>query len=352
MRERDPILRRHEAERDKPEAPASSELGLLKEGEPLDGYLIERPIGQGAFSTMYLARTATGDRVVIKSLHPGMMGDPNVYARFKRELAITKRLAHPNIARSLDLGGPRSQPYIVLEYVEGENFRRYLKAHAPLPPEEAVNYALQLVAALEYVHSKGIVHRDLKPENLLRTPEGQIKVIDFGVALMEGTRRLTWRWLSDGLGTPDYMAPEQIQGKRGDHRADIYALGIILYEMLSGHTPWSGDNPLAVMSQQLNSTPAPLHHRTPSVPVPLEAITRKMIRKDPRERHQSMAELREDLLHWEDLDLKRFIFPDEPRFSSARETPFRLWLLAAAIAGAFLSGTAVAVFLTYLFSHH
>ncbi len=337
MRERDPV--------------PSSEAGLLRDGERLDGYLIERALGQGAFSTMYLARTAAGEPVVIKYLHPGMIGDPNIYERFRRELAITKRLSHPNIQRSLDLGGTHSQPYIVLEYVKGENFRSYLEAHAPLAPEEAVDYALQIVSALEHMHSQGIVHRDLKPENLLRTPEGQIKVIDFGVALMAGTRRLTWRWLSDALGTPDYMAPEQIQGKRGDRRADIYALGIIMYEMLSGNTPWSGDNPLAVMSQQLNSTPAPLHRRAPSVPVPLEAITRKMIRKDPRERYQSAADLRVDFLHWGDLDLKRFIFPDEPPLS-ARKSRFHAWLLVAVIAGAFLGGSTVLVYLTYVLSHH
>ncbi len=339
-------------EKSRDAARPSSEVGQLQEGDRLDGYRIESVLGQGAFSTMYLARPAGGaDRVVIKCLHPGMMGDPNVFERFRRELAITKRLSHPNIQRSLDLGGDRSQPYIVLEYVEGENFRYYLKAHAPLNSEEAVTYALQIVSALEYMHAQGIVHRDLKPENLLRTSDGQIKIIDFGVALMAGTRRLTWRWLNDGLGTPDYMAPEQIQGKRGDHRADIYALGIIIYEMLSGQTPWSGDNPLAVMSQQLNSTPAPLHRRAPSVPPPLEAIVRKMIRKNPGERYQAVVQVERDLAHWQDLDLAGFIFPDEPPLSAARDDPFRIARLIAVVAGAFLAGSAVAVFLTYLLVH-
>lgn len=331
----------------------SSEPGHLQQGDRLDGYRIEAVVGQGAFSTMYLAQPlAGGERVVIKCLHPSILGDPNTFDRFRREMAITRRLSHPNIQRSLDLGGDRSRPYIVLEYVEGENFRHYLKAHAPLAPQEAAAYALQIVSALEHMHARGIVHRDLKPENLLRTPDGQIKIIDFGVALMEGARRLTWRWLNDGLGTPDYMAPEQIQGKRGDHRVDIYALGIIMYEMLSGRTPWSGDNPLAVMSQQLNSTPAALHGLVASVPPPLEAIVRKMVRKDPRERYQRLEELRNDLAHWEDLDLKGFIFPDESPLSGPRPGPFRIWVLGAVVAGAFLLGSAAAVFATYLLTHH
>lgn len=332
---------------------SATELGQLQPGDRLDGYRIESVLGQGAFSTMYLAEPlAGGDRVVIKVLHAGIMGDPNTFDRFRREMAITRRLSHPNIQRSVDLGGDRSQPYIVLEYVAGDNFRHYLKAKAPLPSEEAVGYALQILSALEHMHAQGIVHRDLKPENLLRTPAGQIKIIDFGVALMEGARRLTWRWLNDGLGTPDYMAPEQIQGKRGDQRADIYALGIIMYEMLSGRTPWSGDNPLAVMSQQLNTTPAALHRLIPSVPPPLEAIVRKMVRKDPRERYQNVAELRSELTHWEDLDLKCFIFPDEQPLSAARQVPFRMWVLVALVAGAFLLGSALAVYVTYLLGHH
>ncbi len=331
----------------------ATELGQLQPGDQLDSFRIESVVGQGAFSTMYLARPITGgDRVVIKVLHAGIMGDPNTFDRFRREMAITKRLSHPNIQRSLDVGGDRSQPYIVLEYVEGDNFRHYLKAHAPLPAQEAVGYALQILSGLEHMHAQGIVHRDLKPENLLRTPDGQIKIIDFGVAFMQGARRLTWRWLNDGLGTPDYMAPEQIQGKRGDHRADIYALGIILYEMLSGRTPWSGDNPLAVMSQQLSTTPTELHRLNRSVPPPLEAIVRKMVRKDPRERYQSVAELRNDLTHWEDLDLTRFIFADEQPLSAARQGPFRIWVLFVLVGGAFILGSGIAVYVTYLLVHH
>jgi serine/threonine-protein kinase len=311
-------------------------------GDTVAGYRIERILGEGAFSAAYLGRsTSGGERAVIKTLCPSVVADPNAHARFRRELAIMKRLSHPNIQRSIDSGESRSQPYIVLEYLEGENFRHYLRRKAPLASEEAVRYIQQLVDAVDYMHSEGVVHRDVKPENLLLTPDGQLKLIDFGVAYMRGSRRLTWRWLNDALGTPGYMAPEQIQGKRGDRRSDIYALGILLYEMLSGRTPWHGDNPLAVMSQQLHTTAAPLRRNAPSVQPALEAITGKMIRWRREERYQSMAELRRDLSHWQALDLELFAFPYEIPVTSRIDNAWRSWLMVAAGAALFLVGSGV-----------
>lgn len=321
-------------------------------GDILDGYRIERTLGEGAFSAAYLGRSVSGrQQVAIKSLCPSVITDPNAHARFQRELAIMKRLSHPNIQRSLDTGVIRNQPYMVLEYVDGESFRNYLRRKAPLAPEEAVHLTMQLVDALDHMHSLGVVHRDLKPENLLRTSDGQLKVIDFGVAYMRGSRRLTWRWLSDALGTPGYMAPEQIQGKRGDRRADIYSLGILLFEMLSGRTPWHGDNPLAVMSQQLHTSPDPLRRYVPGVSPGLEAITSKMIRWRREERYQTVAEVRRDLLNWENLNLDRFDFAEERPGAPPLESAWRPWLIVAAGAALFLAGSGLGVLVTILARH-
>ena len=159
----------------------------------------------------------------------------------------------------------------------------------------AVDIAEQLATAMASAHASGIAHRDLKPENVLVTAEGRVVVTDFGIALMAGARRLTWRWLTSAMGTPDYMAPEQVEGKRGDARTDVYALGIMLFEMLAGRVPWEGDNPLVVMSQHVNAPLPSLREIDPHVPAPLEAIVTKCLRKDPDERYADAGELCVDL---------------------------------------------------------
>ena len=160
----------------------------------------------------------------------------------------------------------------MLEYVEGEDFRHRLRemgGRAPMPV--ALDWGRQLAATLQYLHEHGVTHRDLKPENLLVTADGNIKVIDFGTALLTGAKRLTWRHLTDGVGTPDYMSPEQIQGERGDPRSDVYAWGVIMYELLAGRPPYSGDNWMAVMAGHLTRMPEPLSKLNPDVPPALEA---------------------------------------------------------------------------------
>lgn len=321
----------------------------LTAGDRLDGYTIVEPIGHGAFSDVLLARDADGRRAVLKLPHESLMGDVNAFDRFRREAAIAARLDHPGIQRSFDDGSTRSRPYLVLEYVEGETLRARLARDGRLPVERAIDYATQLARAMAYAHGRGVAHRDLKPENLLVTPDGRLVVTDFGVALMTGARRLTWRWLTSSLGTPDYMAPEQIQGKRGDARTDVYAMGIILYEMLAGRVPWEGDNPLAVMSQHLNAPVPPLHERVGNVPPPIEAIVRRSLRKRPDERYPDAGAVLRDLEDWRDLDLGAFIFPpEEPLRAESRRGA---WLLVAGISLGFLVASALFVALFYLATH-
>ena len=178
------------------------------------------------------------------------------FGRFQREEEVGRRLDHPNIIKVLT---PRkkSRMYIAMEYVEGLSLRAMMRDKQPIPAARALDLTRQICAALIYMHGEGVVHRDLKPENILITDDGQIKIMDFGIALDESARRLTWSGLSSTIGTPDYMAPEQVSGRRGDARTDIYALGTILYEMLTTELPYSADNVYNMMRSKTNEDPQP-----------------------------------------------------------------------------------------------
>jgi eukaryotic-like serine/threonine-protein kinase len=301
-----------------------------------DKYDILESLGQGGMNDAYKARDrASGRLVVVKVPFMSLIGDPATYSRYQRELEIGKRLHHPNIQQLLDEGRLEDgvAPYLVLEFVDGTLLREYLRQKAPLPPDEAVHISVQLADALQYCHEHGVVHRDLKPENILIESDGTVKLVDFGIALLQGARRLTFRRLTTGFGTPDYMAPEQVQGDRGDARTDIYALGVMLFEMLTGDVPYHGDSPLAVMSQRV-TTDAPLLRRKRSDLSPaLEAVVWRALRREPSERYASMAALRDDL-----QNLDRVSVPKE--YPSETSTPRRISrehvVNAAVVVGALL----------------
>ncbi len=257
---------------------------------------------------------STGQVVVVKIPHANLIGDPAAFSRYQREMEIGKRLAHPNIQHLIEegrLGGGRA-PYMVLEYVEGTPLREYLSEHAPLPEAEALDLAGQIADAIGYCHGLGIVHRDLKPENMLLTTDGKVKLLDFGIALLRGARRLTYRRLSNSIGTPDYMAPEQVEGDRGDARTDIYAIGVMLYEMLAGEVPFQGDNPLVVMSQRVMHGPPLLRKARPDVAPQVEAIVFKALRRNPADRYQSVEELLHDLRHPETVAIPNYAVLEPP----------------------------------------
>ena len=321
----------------------------IQPGTQLDNFEIVEAIGHGAFSDVYLALEPQARKVVLKLPHDAIIGDTSTFDRFRRELEIAKRLDHPGIQHSYDLGAHRSRPYLVMEYVEGETMRELLRQETRLPTARAIDIVEQLADAMAYAHSQGVYHRDLKPENILITPDGRVVVTDFGIALLSGARRLTWRWLTSAVGTPDYMAPEQIQGKRGDARTDVYAIGIMLFEMLAGHVPWEGDNPLAVMSQHVSAPLPSLRRVRPDVLPPLEAIVRKCLRKDPDERYQDAGELLHDLKHWQDLDLSGFDFSEEEPVTVRSER--WIWAIVAGLSAGFLAAAALATYLYYLLTH-
>jgi serine/threonine-protein kinase len=274
-----------------------------------------------------LDRTS-GRLVVLKIPFSSLIGDPATFSRYQRELEIGKRLHHPNIQELLEEGRLDGgvAPYLVLEYVDGTLLREYLREHAPLPVDEAVRITVQLADALQYCHEHGVVHRDLKPENILIEPDGTVKLVDFGIALLQGARRLTFRRLTAGFGTPDYMAPEQVQGDRGDARTDVYAVGVMLYEMLTGDVPYHGDSPLAVMSQRV-TTDAPLVRRKRAdLPPALEAVVWRALRREPAERYPGMAALRHDLTHLDEVRI-----PEYPTDAGSRPLVSREHLVNAGV---------------------
>jgi serine/threonine-protein kinase len=186
-----------------------------------------------------------------------------------------------------------------MEWVDGRLLRKILDEQGKLPPERAVQLALRILDALEYIHSRGVVHRDLKPENVMVDPNDNIKLIDFGIAANAKSRRLTFAKLSQTMGTPDYISPEQVKGKRGDVRSDLYALGVMLYEMLTGKVPFSGENAFLVMNDRLLNNPLPPREIDPSITPQLQEIIYRALERDPKNRYATARDFASDLQHQE-----------------------------------------------------
>jgi eukaryotic-like serine/threonine-protein kinase len=265
-------------------------------GDRLDQYELTELIARSGMASIFQAvdRLNGGATVAIKVPYQQFESDVVFYSRFEREEQVGRRLDHPNIIKVLT-PARKSRMYIAMEYVEGVSLRALMRDKQPLETEKALDIARQICEALVYMHSQGVVHRDLKPENILITDEGRVKIMDFGIALDESARRLTWSGLSSTIGTPDYMAPEQVSGRRGDARTDIYALGTILYEMLTANLPYSGENVYSVMRAKTNEDPQPPSAFRPDLDPHLEEIILRAIERQPRNRYATAAEMLEDL---------------------------------------------------------
>jgi serine/threonine protein kinase len=315
-------------------------------GEVIDHYEIVEALGEGAYAEAYKAKeTASGCVVMLKSPNPLMFADPSVYQRFMRESEIARRLDHPGLQHALDLHD-EGDPYLVLEYIEGTNLRRRLQeSEGAVPVETAVDWGRQLASALAYIHSAGVTHRDLKPENVLIDAAGHLRILDFGTALLTGARRLTWRHLTESVGTPDYMSPEQIQGERGDPRSDVYAWGIMMYEFLTGGVPFDGDNWIAAMAGHLQQTPKRIRHSRHDVAPALEAVVLKAMRRYPKNRYQSADELLADLDRLDTLDASEIdLSPEKPMGGmSATKSGWQLWGYIALISLGFIAALVLVV---------
>ena len=269
----------------------------LQSGDQLDHYRIESLVSQTAMSFVYRATDLRNDRVVaIKVPSFEVESDPLFYDRFKREEAIGRNLSHPRVTRGLE-DEDRSRLYMVMEWVEGRLLRHILAEHNKLSAERAIRITVGICEALEYIHSKGVVHRDLKPENIMVDPEDRIKLFDFGIAGSVSMRRLTYGKLTRDMGTPDYISPEQIKSKRGDARSDVYALGVMLYEMLTGELPFHGPNPLAVLNDRLVNHPIPPRELDPAISPQLQEIIYRALERDPANRYPNAREFANDLVN-------------------------------------------------------
>ncbi len=241
----------------------------------------------------------TGLSVALKIPLLALESDVAGYERFQREEEIGAKLNHPAILKVIKVDSQKSRPYLVMEFLEGKTLAEVLSKRKMLSEGEAVSYAVKICDALEYLHANGIAHRDLKPQNIMVCTDGSLRLFDFGIARVESARRLTFVGLTPTLGTPDYISPEQVRGKRGDHRSDIYSLGAILYEMVTGSTPFEGESPYIVMNARVSGDPeAPRKINLELNPAIEEVILHAMDR-DPRGRYQSASEMKREL---ENLD--------------------------------------------------
>jgi eukaryotic-like serine/threonine-protein kinase len=244
--------------------------------------------------------TRNGAQVAIKVPHPEVESDLVNYDRFHREQDIGQKMDHPGVMKVM-ADPDRSQVYMVMEWVNGRLLREILRELRTLPPERAVRIALGIADALGYIHSHGVVHRDLKPENIMVDADDRVKLIDFGIAAQDGARRLTFSKLSSLMGTPDYISPEQVKGKRGDGRSDVYALGVMLYEMLTGEVPFHGPNAFAIMNDRLLNNPIPPRELDPSISPQLQEIIYRALERDPKNRYSSAREFAWDLQHQDEV---------------------------------------------------
>ena len=264
-------------------------------GETLDQYKLTEVIARSGMASIFKGIDLTnGQTVAIKVPYLQFESDVIFYSRFQREEEVVRRLGHRNIIKIMT---PRhkSRMYIAMEFVDGTSLRELMRNERPMAAAKALGYAIQICEALVYMHSEKVVHRDLKPENILVTGDGTLKIMDFGIALDESARRLTWSGLSSTIGTPDYMAPEQVSGRRGDARTDIYAMGVILYEMLTGNLPFSGPNVYNVMRAKTNEDPHPPSEFIKDFDPKLEEIILHAIETAPKNRYASAAEMLADL---------------------------------------------------------
>jgi serine/threonine protein kinase len=283
-------------------------------GEQLDHFRVEELVARSGMASIFKATDMrTGRQVAIKIPHPEMEADPVLYDRFKREAEIGEALDHRGVMKVIG-DNSKSSVYMVMEWVNGRLLRQILREQRSLPLERAVKIAIAICDALDYIHRNGIVHRDLKPENIMVDNDDKIKLIDFGIAGQAGARRLTFGKLSQVMGTADYISPEQVKGKRGDGRSDIYALGVMLYEMLTGKAPFTGSNPFIVMNDRLLNNPIPPRELNPAISPALQEVIYRAMEREPQNRYSTANEFAWDLEHLDQVGVE-----DRPELHNWKE---------------------------------
>ena len=261
-----------------------------------DRYEIHQRLARGGMAQVYLARDRSLDRpVAVKELVPEFATDPSFVERFRREAQAAANLSHPNIVGVYDWGTQDGTYFIAMEYVDGPSLSQVIRRDGPLHPRRAAEIADEVAAALGFAHSRGVVHRDVKPGNVLLTATGQSKVTDFGIARALSSPDDDLTQAGSVMGTATYFSPEQAQGLPVDPRSDLYSLGVVLYEMVTGRPPFSGETPLSIAYKHVQDQPAPPSTIVPDLPHGLEAIIMKLLQKKPDDRYPSAEALRADL---------------------------------------------------------
>jgi serine/threonine protein kinase len=318
----------------------------IQAGDHLDQYHLQAVVATSGMATVFRALdTETGKQVAIKVPHPEIESDPAMFERFEREEQIGTKLDHPGVMKVF-ANPDRTQVYMVMEWLEGRLLRKILNEEKRLPAERAVKLTVGICHVLEYIHAHGVVHRDLKPENIMVDADDNVCLIDFGIAANAGARRLTFANFSQNLGTPDYISPEQVRGKRGDARSDVYALGIMLYEMLTGSVPFSGPNPFAVMNDRLLNEPRTAASLGVSLTPQMQEILYRALEREPKNRYPSAREFAHDLEHQDEVAVA---YRPNTATAKKRQVPQvrRLWLYVT------LAALPLLVFALLLFvAHH
>jgi serine/threonine-protein kinase len=263
-------------------------------------YELDGVVGRGGMAEVYRARDIRLDRIVaVKTLREDLARDATFQARFRREAQSAASLNHPSIVAVYDTGedmsAPAHVPYIVMEYVDGRTLRELLRDDRRLLPERALEITDGVLRALDYSHRNGIVHRDIKPGNVMLTRSAEVKVMDFGIARAVSDAQATMTQTAQVIGTAQYLSPEQARGERVDARSDLYSTGCLLYELLTGRPPFTGDSPVAIAYQHVRENPIPPSQVDPEIPSWADSIVLKAMAKDPADRYQSAAEMRTDI---------------------------------------------------------
>jgi serine/threonine protein kinase len=322
---------------------------LLSSGDRLGRYRIDGPLGAGGMGEVYRGfDTRLGRAVAIKILSPRRANDKSRVQRFEQEARVAASLSHPNLLALHDAGSQDGMDYAVFELLEGGTLRAHLES-GPLPVSKAVGYGVQICEGLAAVHARGIVHRDLKPENVFVTRSGEVKILDFGLAkrgpaglgfVAGGSDARTPTEPGLLVGTCGYMAPEQARGRPADARSDIFSMGALLYEMLSGRRAFAGETPADTLAALLTRDPPEISDIARPVPRPLERVVRRCLERNPEERFQSARDVAFGLRAVSDAD----VFAPSPRAgvgAAGAAVPVALFALAglALLAGAKLTGT-------------
>lgn len=318
----------------------------LQVGQVLDDrYQVTDLISRSGMASIFKAIDLRDSRTVaLKVPFAHFESDPGFYSRFRREQEIGTALHHPYILRVEPDDGGRSRPYLVMEYLEGQTLGHLMGSVRPMPAQDALRIAGRICEAIHYLHEHDVVHRDLKPENIMICNDGTIRIMDFGIAKFEGQRRLTFGGFTPAMGTPDYMAPEQVKGRRGDRRTDIYSLGAILYEMVSAHVPFDGASPFVIMNARLTGDPVAPRKWNPDLPPQVQEIILHAMSRNPADRYATALEMKREL---DDPDSVRLTGRADRLEAPARRAGRRRLRIALAL----IAAAGLVLVLAFLFRH-